>query len=244
MSSKNLMEKSDAYIFSQRRDREEDNSAADSRQLKPVITVSHQTGAGAHQVVNRLAEIFQETEFMGGEPWLVFDRQLIERALLEQGWPKNLADKIREEKRFFIDELMDDLFSLRPPSWVLMPQVVDTAKHLAMEGHVILVGHGATIITAKMPSAFHVRLTGSLPRRIERVQKLWNLTPETAAKLVNKEDHSRERYLRAYFHARLDNELLHDLSINTDRISNSDAASMIADGARRFFSALSRSGPK
>jgi cytidylate kinase len=149
-----------------------------------------------------------------------------------------VADIIAEEKRFFVDELVDDLFSLRPPSWVLMPQLIETTTNLAITGHAILVGHGATMITAELPNVFHVRLTGSLSRRIERVEKNLGRTHEEAAKLVRQVDHKREKYAKAYFHARLDNELHHDLSINTDRISEADAVTLIAQAARRFFSTL------
>ncbi len=236
MDIETIMEKSSAYILSQRRDRNEAVSVADSRRLKPVITFSHQTGAGAPEIAGQAAQILQKTELMAGGTWEVFDQQIIEKALLQERWPKKLAEKITEEKRFFFDELMDDLFGLGPPSWVLMPRVVETMLRLATAGHAILVGHGATIVTAKLPNVFHVRLTGSLARRIERVQKLRDLAPEAAANFVGVEDRKRKKYLKAHFHARLDNELLYDLAINTDRISNADAAAMIAEGAQKFFS--------
>ncbi|MGD0207539.1 MAG: cytidylate kinase-like family protein [Verrucomicrobiota bacterium] len=230
--------KSSAYVVSQCKCWYERMAAARPRLLKPAITISHQTGAGAHEIAEPLAQILQKTEFKGDSPWAVFDQRLIEEALEEQRWPKKLAEKITEEKRFFIDDLMDDLFGLRPPAWVLVPQVVETTLRLALAGHAILVGHGATVVTAKLPNVFHVRLTGSLQKRVERVQKLRNLTPEAAAKIVRKEDYDRGRYVKAHFHARLDNELLYDLAINTDRASDGDAVAVIVEGARRFFSAL------
>ena len=109
---------------------------------------------------------------------------------------------------------------------------------LARGGHVILVGHGATVVTAKLTNVFHVRLTGSLAKRSERVQKLEKLTPEAASKFVRTEDQRRKKFLRAHFHARLDNELLYDLTINTDRLLNGDAVALISEGAQRFFSGL------
>lgn len=241
MNTEISVEKSSSYVISQCQSRYERMAAANPRSLRPVITISHQTGSGASHIAERLGQILQKTELKGDPPWAVFNQQLIEQALEEHCWPRELAEKIGEEKRFFIDELMDDLFGLRPPSWVLVPQVMETTLRLAIAGHAILVGHGATLITARLPNVFHVRLTGSLPKRIERVQKLRNLTPSVAAKFVRKEDRGREKYVKAHFHARLDNELLYDLLINTDRISNADAVAMIAEGARRFFSMLQRS---
>ncbi|HTV43022.1 MAG TPA: cytidylate kinase-like family protein [Candidatus Sulfotelmatobacter sp.] len=237
MNIETLMEKSGAYVVSERR-RQERGIPVRSRLAKPAITISREIGSGALEIANGLAKMLQDTEDSGGKTWEVYDHQLIERALREQHWPKKVAATITEEKRFFIDEAMDDLFRLRPPSWELMPHLIETAMNLAVSGHVILVGHGATIVTAEFPNVFHVRLTSSLRTRIERVQRDRNLTHEDAARLVKREDRKRERFLKAYFHARPDDELRYDLAVNTDRISTADAVSIVFEAAQRFFSKL------
>ncbi|MGA9451878.1 MAG: cytidylate kinase-like family protein [Verrucomicrobiia bacterium] len=231
-------QKSSAYVVSQCQARYEHMAAVRPQSLRPAISISHQTGAGVREIAGRVSELLQKSEFQGSPPWAVFDQQLIEQALEEHRWPKELAEKIREEKRFFIDELMDDLFGLRPPSWVLVPQVMETTLRLAMAGQAILVGHGATVVTANLPNVFHIRLTGSLSKRIERVQKYRNLTPEAAVRFVRAEDRRRARYLKAHFHARLDEELRYDLVVNSDRFSEDDTAAVIAEGARKFFATL------
>jgi len=234
MDIETLMEKSGAYMVSERRRRE--RNIPELRLTKPSIAISHQVGAGAQEIAKKLAGEFQKLQ--GDGLWEVFDQELIAKALQRERWPKKLADSITEEKRLFVDEIMDDLFGLRPPSWVLMPRVIETTMNLAMTGHAILVGHGATIVTAKLPNVFHVRITGSLLGRIARIQRTRGLTPGEAAKFVKTEDHKREKYLKVHFHARMSNELLHDLAINTDRITEADAVATITEAARRFFARL------
>jgi hypothetical protein len=236
MNARTLMEKSGAYVISERWDRRQTAVPLSPGALKPVITIAYQAGAGAPEIAAHLAAIFQQAGPAGDDAWEVFEQELIERALQEQSWPKKLAGKITEEKRFFIDELIDDLFSLRPPSWVLVPQIAETTLRLAMSGHAILIGHGATVITAKLPNVFHVRLIGSLPKRIQRIQKLQNVSPNDAAKLIQKEDRNRARYVKAHFRARLDNELLYDFLINTDRFLDNETATLIARAAQNYFS--------
>lgn len=238
MNQRNFIDKSTAYCLSQCHDWSERLSATPVGLVGPALTISYQTRTGAPEIAEQLARSLQATEFKGAKPWAVFDHEIIERALEEQRWPKQLAEKITEEKRHFIEELIDDVLDLRPPSWVLMPQVVETTLHLALAGHAILIGHGATVVTAKLANVFHVRLTGSLGKRIARVQILKKLTPAAAAKFVKTQDRRREKFLQAHFHARLDNELLYDLAINTDRVSNDDAVAVISEAARRFFSAM------
>ncbi len=140
-----------------------------------------------------------------------------------------------EDRRSFIQDVMDELVGLRPPSWVMEPKIAETVLHLADAGYVILVGRGANFITAHMLNVFHIRLIASLPKRLERVQKLNSLTPKEAAKFIRDEDRSRNRYAKEHFHKSVDEALAYDLVLNTDRISFSDAVELIKDGARRYF---------
>jgi Cytidylate kinase-like family len=201
----------------------------------PVVTISHQTGAGAQEVGGQLAAKLEQTEAKGPRPWTVLDRQLVERALEEHHWPRHLVNKMPEDRRTYVDDVLDDLFGLRPPSWVLVPQVVETMLHVAEAGHVVLIGRGATVVTASLPNVFHVRLVASLATRIKRVCAARSLSAEAAARFVEKEDRGRQRYTRANFHVRIEDELLYHMVINTDRLSYSDAAAVIAEGAVRCF---------
>jgi hypothetical protein len=206
----------------------------------PAVTVSQQTGAGAHEIALRLAALLQAREPKGSAPWTVFDRQLVEKVLEEHHLPTRLANLMPEDRRSYLDDVLDEIIGLRPPSWELVPMVIKSILHLADAGHVILVGRGAGFVTAKMPNVFHVRLIASLPRRIERVQQLETLSPKEAAKFIAKSDRGRGRYVKAYFHNRVDDDLQYHLVLNTDRIPPPDAAEVIAEGARRCFQSTSQ----
>jgi hypothetical protein len=210
-------------------------SAKRSRLAGPAVTISHQTGSGAREIAERLAEILQQTELSGRQPWTVLDRQLVERALEEHHWPGHLARKMPEDKRSYVEDVLDDLFGLRPPSWVLVPQVVETMLRLAEAGRVILIGRGSTVATAQLPNVYHVRVVAPLATRIRRVHQSDKLTAGAAAAFVEKEDSARARYVKSNFHARLDDELLYHMVINTGSVSFADAAEVIAEGARRCF---------
>jgi len=208
----------------------------------PAITIAHQTGSGAHEVAEQLARILQDAEPKGTATWTVLDRQIVEKALEEHHWPGALAQKMPEDKRSYLDDTLDDLFGLRPPSWVLVPQVIETIQHLAEAGHVILIGRGATLAASRVSNVFRVRLIASLATRIQRVQRSLGLLPAAAARLVKRQDRGRERYVRANFHASLDDEMLYHLILNTDRFSCAEAAIVIAEGAQRCFASRSQAG--
>jgi len=227
--------KTDSFVASQVLELNRDRGQARSEWVGPAVTISHQAGSGAQEVAERLADILQRTEPGIAQPWKVLDRQLVERALDEHHLPRRFARRMPEDKRSYVDDILDDFFGLRPPSWVLVPKVAETILQLAEAGHVILVGRGSTVITSQLPNVYHVRLVAPLATRIERVRQSSKLGAQAAARFVEKEDRGRRRYVKGNFHANVDDELLYHLVVNTGYVPPVDAAEVIAEGARRCF---------
>jgi cytidylate kinase len=140
-----------------------------------------------------------------------------------------------EDRRSYLDDVVDEIIGLRPPSWELVPILIKSILHLADVGHVVLVGRGAGLVTRNMANVFRARLIASLENRIARVQKVESLSPKEAAKFIDQKDRGRGRYLKAYFHAQADDDLHYHLVLNTDPMAASDATQLIAEGARRCF---------
>jgi hypothetical protein len=224
-----------AYVASQLEEQHKSSRLARWPAPGPAVTISFQTGAGAHEIARLLAGILQEHTPAGSPAWTVFDRQLVEKVLEEHHLPKELAKFMPEDRRSYIRDVMDELLGLRPPSWVMVPHVAETILHLVEAGHVILVGRGANFISARMPNVFHVRLIASLPKRIERVQAENDLTRTEAARFIARADQGRGRYAKAHFHGHVEDDLLYHLVINTDLIPCPAAAQLIAAGARTCF---------
>jgi cytidylate kinase-like protein len=200
-----------------------------------AITISQQTGAGAQEIAELAAEKLKSLQTQGHGEWKVFNRQLVEQALAEHHQPVRFARHMPEDRRSYILDTVDDFLGLRPPSWVLVPQVVETVRRLVKAGHAIVIGRGATAITAGMADVFHVRLVAALPNRIAYVRQRHSLTSKEAAAFIAKEDRGSRRYVKAHFNVRIEDHLLYDLIINTDRITYPHAALLIAQQAHHLF---------
>ncbi len=235
MHTKAALEKAHTYLIGQLEARRTPLEGARRRLPGPAVTISRQTGCGAQEVADLLAANLQDRGPTGPCAWTVFDRQLVEKVLEDHNLPAKLAKYIPEDRRSFLQDVTEELLGLRPPSWKIVPQTVETILHLVEMGHVIIVGRGASLITARTPNVFHVRLIAPLAQRIERVQQVHKLTAQEAAEFVAKEDRGRARFIKAHFKARADDDLLYHLVINTGRLSCSDAAWLIAEGARQHF---------
>jgi cytidylate kinase len=236
---KYLLEKCHSYLRAEFRTRR-DHPTTGVPLSGPALTFSHQTGAGSHEVASLVARLLQISEPAGAAQWTVFDRELVAKVLEEHQLPQSLAERMPEDRRTWIQDLTEELVGLRPTSWDMLPKIMETVLHLADAGHVILVGRGANLITAKMPNVFHVRLVSSLPERLARVEQLEHLDPDAAAEFIANGDRGRARFVKSHFHERVENELLYHLVINTGLIPLPDAAQLIADQARRCFAQAPR----
>jgi cytidylate kinase len=194
-----------------------------------AVTISRQTGSGAHSVAEKLATLLQAHTPKEACPWTVFDRNLVEKVLQEHDLPGSVARFMPEDRISSISDTMEELFGLHPPSWLLVRKVSETILRLVELGNVIVIGRGATVISAKLDHVFHVRLVGSLEKRAQYIQELHHLSKKAALRLIQREDRGRERYLKRYFKTDLENPLLYHLVINTDLISCDEAARIIAD---------------
>ena len=194
-----------------------------------AVTISRQTGSGAHVVGEELANYLQAHSPKDAPPWTLFDRNLVEKVLEEHNLPERMAKFLAEDRISELQDTMDELFGLHPPSWTLVRQTADTILHLIELGRVIIIGRGGGIITRNLDYVFHVRLVGSLERRLEYVQEYYKMEKKEALEFINREDRGRQRYLKKYFDLEIDDPLLYHVVINTDLIPQKLAARMIGD---------------
>ncbi|HOX56039.1 MAG TPA: cytidylate kinase-like family protein [Candidatus Paceibacterota bacterium] len=194
-----------------------------------AVTMSRQTGSGAHIVAEKLAAHLQAHSPKDSCPWTVFDRNLVEKVLEDHNLPQRLAGFMPEDRVSELEDTVDDLLGLHPPSWTLVRQTTDTILRLVELGNVILIGRGATVITARLDYVFHVRIVGSLEKRVKHVQELNRISKEAALDIIRREDRGRKRYLKKYFGMNPDDPLQYHLIINTDSIACDEAARIIGD---------------
>jgi cytidylate kinase len=193
-----------------------------------AVTISRQTGSGGHAVAEALAQCLQALGKTGSDPWTVFDRNLVEKVLEDYHLPARLARFMPEDRVSKIDDVLEDICGLHPPSSTLIQKTKETILRLAELGNVILIGRGANLVTGKLNDVFHVRLVGSLVKRVEYLQKIRRVGEQDALAFIRQEDRGRRRYLKTYFGQDIDDPLLYHLVINTDLMGHQLAARMIA----------------
>jgi cytidylate kinase len=217
-------------------------ASSDKRHRPPLaITISRQTGSGAYCVAVWLARFLQDKRPEGSYPWTVFDRDIVERVLKDHNLPARLARFMPEDRIPEITDTLDELLGVHPPAYTLVQQTAETILQLANRGSAILIGRAAHVITSKLDHVFHVRLVGSLEKRIEHIREIRGIGKSEALALIRQEDRGRQRYLKKYFGKDIDDPLSYHLVVNTDSGPYERAARLIGDAALDYLHV--RQGP-
>lgn len=211
------------------RPRSNDQPLRVSQPERLAVAISPQTGSGALQVAERLAEYLQAHAPAAEPAWRVFDRSLMAKVLEDHHLPTRLAKFLPEDAHNAVDEVLDELLGLHPPCWVIVQQSIETILNLIGAGNVILVGWGANAVASKLSNVFQVRLVASLERRIARIQAREHLGRREALAFIERSDRGRARYVKRYFHQEVADVLLYGLIINTDHFSDAEVVRLIGD---------------
>jgi len=199
------------------------------KSVRRAVTISRQAGCGALVVAEKLAHYLQAHSAGNTCPWMVFDRNLMDKVLEDHNLPPCLAKFLPEDRISELEDIMAEVFGVHPPSTTVIHQTAETLLKLAEAGNVILIGRGANIVTAGLPHVLHVRLVAPLDDRVEHSHEAYKMTKSEARKFCLREDSARQRYLKKYFGADNEDPLLYHMIINTGLVSYDDAARIIGD---------------
>jgi cytidylate kinase len=99
---------------------------------------------------------------------------------------------------------------------------------MAARNNVVLSGRGAPFVLSRVRHALRVRITAPVGFRAKRVEQQ-GLTPEAAVHAVQQNDRERAARVRFLYHVDVDDPLLYDLVLNTDRLDANAGARLIQE---------------
>jgi hypothetical protein len=191
------------------------------------VTLSREAGSGGNSIAENLVANLDCTNRKDARQWTMFDRNLVERVLQDHHMPARLAKFFPEDRLTELQDIMDEVFGLRPGSWKLVEQTSETILQLADLGGAVIVGRAANIVTRKLSGVLHVRLVGSIEVRARRLAEIRGMTRKSALDYIHREDLGRRRYAKKYFSEDIDNPQLYHVVLNTDLISLEEATNTL-----------------
>jgi len=180
------------------------------------ITISEMLGTNGEKLAKEVAKNLNYS-FFGEEELL--------KAAEEMGIPL-VARKLNEKGPAFFGSF----FSQKPK--IYLDQLQSVILESAKKGNSVFFGRGSQLLLQSFDCAFHVLVTGSMGKRVQRVMEEKKVEKEVAEKMIHRSDHDKRGFSRFAFDEDWLNPQLYDLILNTDKLSIDSAGKVVVDAAK------------
>jgi CMP/dCMP kinase len=184
-----------------------------------IITINHQVGSGAAYVGQTLSERL-------GIPFA--DRQILKRVAARLKIAEaELEDREQRLQTFWQSfaqaaEYMTDLPLVSdryvPNDRDLFESEAEAICSIAEKSPAIFLGRCGGYVLRQHPHHFRLLLLADLPARIQRMGKLYGLSPEAASQALATNDRERTAYIQAFTRENWLDVRLYDMCVNTTRV--------------------------
>ncbi|MEM9018532.1 MAG: cytidylate kinase-like family protein [Verrucomicrobiota bacterium] len=207
----------------------EESHHSSDEDFRPSLTISRECGAGTFRIEQPLVEYLDEIDDSSSSGWACFDQSLVGKIIEDNRISTTVEPYHKEEAKFPIKESLEQILQLHPGEWSLFNYSASTIRKLCKLGNAIIVGRAGNFVTSDLENTFHLRLVGSLERRIETTQNRFSITRGEAARLIAHTDQSREHFVKRYTGSDVDDPNAYHAVINTDHFTNEVLVRIIGD---------------
>ena len=170
----------------------------------PLITISQDYGSHGYYVAQRIA---QELKLE------LHDDETLREAAVKQGVKKDNLDAMKEQVPGFFDRLIGS----KPDVYLDVLQKV--VYQVSSNNNGVIVGHGGQVLLRDFGCALHIRIVTPQEKRIRYFIDEKGLSEEEAIRIVQTKDDEAKDFFRYAFKMDINDPLLYDFVINTDKIS-------------------------
>jgi cytidylate kinase len=179
----------------------------------PVVTISRECGCSAKRIATKLSKILTGYNYLSETKtdveWKWVSKEIIELAAQELEMD---AGKIRNvflsEAKQSVHEITQ-AFSNSKVYDADDQEVIDTVKSVVRsiceEGHYIIVGRAASVISQDIPRRLSIKLQAPLDWRINRIMQISNMSWAEAQQYVLEIDRQRDLFVEHVAGRKLDN---------------------------------------
>jgi cytidylate kinase len=167
-----------------------------------IVAISETAGSGAIEIGRTLAATLG---------YAFADREIIEKAAEGYGEGVTTLTHATEEKPTLWERLTDTQRRY-------VAYVEATILEMAARDNVVLAGRASTIVLRQLPHVLAVRITASERSRVTRLEVQQGVIHEAAVDYVRRSDRERAARVRFIYQVAVDDPLLYDLVLNTDRL--------------------------
>ncbi|MCI9272575.1 MAG: cytidylate kinase-like family protein [Clostridiales bacterium] len=166
---------------------------------KVILTIGRQFGSGGAEIGKKLAKELNIP---------FYDKEILTEAAKKSGYSEDLFTQ-RDEKKtgsllfslstgaYPMGGPLSYLYDLPLDDRLFLAQI-DAMKHITQRGSCIIVGRCAEYILRDDPGCISVFIHAALEKRVERISRIYELSPQKAENLIVKTDKRRAQYHNYY----------------------------------------------
>jgi len=192
----------------------------------PFVTISREAGTGESEITASILDELNKIQDPEECPWTLYDKELV-RKVVEDYNISGIQSLLPEKKFSEIQMMFEELFGLHPTKREMAHNISKSIQRLADMGNAIVVGRGAFYITRHNSNALHIRLIGSMAKRVKHMVNEYSMSLRRAEDYIIKEDHERREYVKKLFGVDLNDPHYYDMVINTDKLSVQEITEMV-----------------
>jgi len=181
-----------------------------------IVAISETTGSLGNEIGRKVSERLG---------YRFADREIIAKAAEQFGAELSDLRHGTEEKPTFWERLTDSQHRYRA-------YVDSIILEMASGDDVVLTGLASAIVLRQAPHALRVRTNAPERLRANRLEQQQGLTREAALDLVRHTDHERATRVKFLYRVNVDDHLLYDVVLNTERLTADEGARLIQEMVR------------
>lgn len=194
----------------------------------PVITVSRECGCSGRLFAEKLTERINSKINTPSQNWKWVNKEILSLASKELKLnPDQVKTLLKTEDRNFLDELVSS-FTVKyyAPDAKIKRAIKEVVRHIAIQGHVVIIGRGSEALTQDIQRSLHVKLYAPLSWKIDAIRNRSSISAEEAKKIVIETDKRRIKFVEGYL-AKEPNKLVYDIDFNCAKFSQDEIIEII-----------------
>jgi len=181
-----------------------------------IVAISETVGSLGIEIGRKLAENLG---------WAFADREILSKAAEQFGEDVTELRHSVEEKPTLWERFSDTQHCYKAYVEAIMLE-------MAARDNVVLAGRSSTIVLRPVPHVVRVRTSAPERTRAQRLENEMGLTNEAALNFVRHSDRERAARVKFLYQLDVDDSLLYDLVLNTERLTVEKGAALIRETLR------------
>lgn len=189
-----------------------------------IISIGREYGSGGHEMAVNIARDF-------GLP--LYDYNLLNEVAQDKNVSAQNLERYDEiPKSIFLSRTVRG-FTSSPEENIAQMQFDFLRKKAANGESFVIVGRCAEKILKDYPGLVTIFVLGDIEKKVERISKMFSLTPEEALRTIKNNDKKRKTYHNYYCTGKWGDSRNYDFSINSSKLGIPETTQVIEDYIKR-----------